>query len=35
MADVQSSEAIYAAEYIKHLLNGGSPNGAAPESFGE
>jgi hypothetical protein len=26
---------MYAADYIKNLLNAGSPNGAAPESFGE
>jgi hypothetical protein len=34
MADTRSSEAPFAAEYIKSLLKGGRPNGAAAESFG-
>jgi hypothetical protein len=34
MADDQSLEATYAAEYVKSLLSGDSLNGAVPESFG-
>jgi AAA domain len=35
MAGDSASQATYAAEYLKHLLNGGSPNGAPPDAFGD